>query len=583
MRPTKPQILIAVASTGGRAVAQPWRRVPAFKGSPAAFNFDHRLANFLSDILRLLEEAFMKPKWRIRLAVAIVVIHASTASLARAQSAARSPRAESSATPARGTAARAARYLDSVRDQPSLLLEFLARMPKGGDLHNHLSGAVYAESFIDYAAQDGICVDLAALSLVPSPCNAMAARQPAAQALTDQDLRDKLVDAWSMRNFHPTPGDRSGHDHFFASFSKFGLATDKHTGDMLAEVVRRAAAQHELYLELMLTPDGGEARHLASGISWSDDYGAMRSTLLAGGMSQVVADGRRNLDDAENQMRKALGCGTAHPDPGCGVTVRYIYQVLRAFPKESVFAQMVAGFETASADPRVVGLNMVQPEDYNVALRDFDLQMHMLDFLHGAYPRVHISLHAGELAPGLVRPQDLSFHIRESMEKGHAERIGHGVDVMQERDPRGLLAEMTRRHVLVEICLTSNDVILGVRGWDHPLPVYLRSGVPVALATDDEGVSRSELTWEFERAVETYHLDYATLKRMVRDSLDHSFLPGPSLWTAPERFSMVPACAGENLLAEPASPGCRRFLDGSERARIEWKEEVEFSRFEASF
>jgi adenosine deaminase len=263
--------------------------------------------------------------------------------------------------------------------------------------------------------------------------------------------------------------------------------------------------------------------------------------------------------------------------------VRSIYQVLRAFSKESVFAQMVAGFETASADPRVVGLNLVQPEDNNVALRDFDLQMHMLDFLHGAYPRVHISLHAGELAPGLVRPQDLSFHIRESLEKGHAERIGHGVDVMQERDPRDLLAELARRHVLVEICLTSNDVILGVRGRDHPLPVYLRSGVPVALATDDEGVSRSELTWEFERAVETYHLDYAALKRMVRDSLDHNFLPGPSLWTAPERFSMVPACAGENLLAEPASAGCRRFLDGSERARIEWKEEVEFSRFEAGF
>jgi adenosine deaminase len=525
----------------------------------------------------------MKHKlWPGLTAVLIMVAAACTANVARAQSGAAKPARGRSSAVAPG-AARVERYLDSIRNQPSLVLEFLERMPKGGDLHNHLSGSVYAESFVDYAAQDGICVDLAALSLVPSPCNVAAARPPAAQALTDQDLRDKLVDAWSMRNFHPTPEDRSGHDHFFASFGKFGLATDKHTGDMLAEVVRRAAAQHELYLELMLTPDGGEARHLGSGISWSEDYGAMRSKLLAGGMSQVVADGRRNLDDAENQMRKALGCGTAHPDPGCGVTVRYIYQVLRAFSKESVFAQMVAGFETASADPRVVGLNLVQPEDNNVALRDFDLQMHMLDFLHGAYPRVHISLHAGELAPGLVRPQDLSFHIRESLEKGHAERIGHGVDVMQERDPRDLLAELARRHVLVEICLTSNDVILGVRGRDHPLPVYLRSGVPVALATDDEGVSRSELTWEFERAVETYHLDYAALKRMVRDSLDHNFLPGPSLWTAPERFSMLPACAGENLLAEPASAGCRRFLDGSERARIEWKEEVEFSRFEAGF
>jgi adenosine deaminase len=174
---------------------------------------------------------------------------------------------------------------------------------------------------------------------------------------------------------------------------------------------------------------------------------------------------------------------------------------------------------------------------------------------------------------------------------------------------------MARRGVLVEICLTSNDSILGVRGRDHPLPAYIAAGVPVALATDDEGVSRSELTWEFERAVETYHLDYATLKRMVRDSLDHSFLAGSSLWVTPvrprtgaasenrsyplarpaapqpstreqplrQRVTMVAACAGEVLRPEPTSPACRRFLDSSERARIEWKEEVEFSRFEAGF
>ena len=41
---------------------------------------------------------------------------------------------------------RTARYMDSVRTQPPLLLAFLRRMPKGGDLHNHLSGAIYAES-----------------------------------------------------------------------------------------------------------------------------------------------------------------------------------------------------------------------------------------------------------------------------------------------------------------------------------------------------------------------------------------------------------------------------------------------------
>jgi adenosine deaminase len=125
---------------------------------------------------------------------------------------------------------------------------------------------------------------------------------------------------------------------------------------------------------------------------------------------------------------------------------------------------------------------------------------------------------------GLVPPEGLAFHIRESIEKGHAERIGHGASVMNERDATALLQEMAKRKVLVEICLTSNDLILGVRGREHPLPVYLRHAVPVALATDDQGVSRSDMTHEYLRAVETYSLTYTDLKRLARHSLEYSFL-----------------------------------------------------------
>jgi len=130
------------------------------------------------------------------------------------------------------------------------------------------------------------------------------------------------------------------------------------------------------------------------------------------------------------------------------------------------------------------------------------------------------------LALGLVPPEGLRFHIRESIERGGAERIGHGVAVMNEDDAVGLLREMAKKKVLVEICLTSNDVILGVSGDRHPLPVYMKYGVPVALATDDLGVSRSDMTHEYLRAVETYGLSYGELKKMARDSLEHSFLSG---------------------------------------------------------
>jgi adenosine deaminase len=94
---------------------------------------------------------------------------------------------------------------------------------------------------------------------------------------------------------------------------------------------------------------------------------------------------------------------------------------------------------------------------------------------------------------------------------------------MHEDRPYELLAEMARRGVLVEINLTSNDVILGVKGRDHPLHAYLTAGVPVALSTDDEGVARSEMTMEYVRAVQQQGLRYQDLKSMARASVRHAF------------------------------------------------------------
>src|SRR5205814_8509704 len=192
-------------------------------------------------------------------------------------------------------------------------------------------------------------------------------------------------------------------------------------------------------------------------------------------------------------------------------------------------------------------------EHWYVPRRDFGLNMKMLSYFLRLYPKVHITLHAGELAGGQAPPEALRSHIRDSIEIAGAERIGHGTAVMYEHDPIGLLKEMAKRKVLVEICLTSNDLILGVRGVDHPLPLYLRYGVPVALATDDEGVSRSDITAEYLRAAQTYNLSYRQLKQMARQSLEHSFLPGASLWVDDQFPARVAACV-------PQCDACRRVL-----------------------
>ncbi len=478
---------------------------------------------------------------------------------------------------------RTARYLESIRNQPSLLLAFAHDMPKGGDLHNHLDGAIYAEDLIDFAASDNYCVDRTTSSLIAPPCDACEkyTSKPGIRcAYADHVLYNQIIDAWSMRNWRP--GDESGHDHFFAAFDKFALASHGHVADGVASVINRAAREHVQYIEFMHTADGMNAAELGMKLGWDDDFGKMRDRLLAGGLKEIAAATSQNLAEDEARVRSELKCGTADAEPGCGVTVRYLYQVLRGLPREAVFAQILLGFELASSDPRFVGLNLVMPEDWYVPIHDFNLHMAMMDYMHGVYPKVHITLHAGELAAGLVKPDDLTFHIRASVERGHAERIGHGVSIMLEKDPIGLMKEMAERNVLVEINLTSNDEILDISGDDHPLPIYIKYGVPVALSTDDEGVARSDMTHEYLRALENYHFSYIEMKRMTRQSLEHSFLPGASLWaTTKGEFRPVAACAAD--LGEKPTRACSEFLAANERAREQWKLEAAFASFEKKF
>jgi adenosine deaminase len=491
---------------------------------------------------------------------------------------------------------RAERRLDSIRDNPALLEAFLRAMPKGADLHMHLSGAVYAETFIRDAGEDGLCVDPQLLSFAKpaAPGKCAAGQVPAATVPGNQPLYDKLIDAFSMRSFVPMPS-LSGHDQFFATFARFDGISKSHMGEWLAEVANRAAAQNESYLEIMNTPDFSHAAALAAQIGWpagpsiAPDFAAMRDKLLAAGLRDDVPGIRDEMTGFEASRDALDHCGRPDAAPGCSVRIRYLYQVLRAFPPPVVFAQTLLGFETVNAElagghARYVGINFVQPEDALVAMRDYHLQMLMIAYLHTVYPNVHISLHAGELTLGLVPPDGLRFHVREAVEIAHAERIGHGVDIMDENNPKALLLEMARHHIMVEINLTSNDVILGVTGQHHPLPEYLDANVPVALSTDDEGVSRIDLTHEYMRAVTDYGLDYFELKQMARTSVEHSFLPGYSLWRGHDDYVQPVAwCLGEvpgGLHYSAPSAECTHFLQSSEKAAAQWDLESRFHQFE---
>ncbi|HXP93861.1 MAG TPA: adenosine deaminase [Candidatus Binatia bacterium] len=472
--------------------------------------------------------------------------------------------------------ARAAQALDAVRTDPPRLRAFLQAMPKGADLHNHATGAVYAESLIGMGVGDGACVTVTFVSS-QAPCDTSKGQQPLSAAIS-QGLWDKIVDAWSTRNVAKYP--ISGHDQFFDTFGKFGAITGRHLGDVVADALRQADEDRVAYVELMASFGFGAVRQVATAVHYTGDLAKLSADVTAGGLDDAVSAALEDVRATDAAARKDLGCDSSPREPGCAVDYRYIMQVARTAPIESVFTQTAVAFGLVKRSSRVVGVNYVAPEDNPVALRDYDLHMRIVRMLSDANPTVAVSLHAGELTLGLVPRSALDHHIRAAVEVAHAKRIGHGVDIAYESGHERTLAEMRSRRVLVEINLTSNDLILGVRGKEHPIMLYLKAGVPIALSTDDEGVERIDFSHEFQRAVETYGFSYQTLKSFIRNSLEYSFLPGRSLWQTTAYRALATPCASADPIDAP-SPACSAYLTESPKAREQWRVEHDLAVFEA--
>jgi len=469
--------------------------------------------------------------------------------------------------PERATAAR----LAAISHDPVALRAFFTAMPKGGDLHNHLDGAVDAEYYVDLAARAGFCYDPASLALSPPPC-------PGGHIVRADDaaLRSRLIDAFTMRDFVPASGS-SGHDHFFSTFAKFGAMFEDQPAVSLIDAARHAGDDRLDYVEFMVPVFDALPlfANALAGIKDTDDnakiIAAVRPALAA-----AVAHERARID-AFDRGRASL-CILRSSDPACRPTVRFMVEVIRSLPYKQVVAQAALAFALAQSDPNIVGVNFVAPEDDPATLTTYARQMQLVAALRDSAHPVHVSLHAGELTLGLVPREDLRDHIASAVNVAGAERIGHGVDIAYEDDALQLLAKMAADHILVEIGLTSNDLILGVRGPDHPLPTYLAAHVPVALITDDEGVSRIDLTNEFVRAERDYGLDYATIKTMVRNSLEYAFAPGSSLWIDRDYTRPVAACAS---LSDDPAPACAALLQTNVKMRLQYGLERELRAFEA--
>ena len=476
-------------------------------------------------------------------------------------------------------------YFQEVRHEPTMLRGFLYAFPKGGELHNHLDGAIYAESYIRWAAEDGKCIDLETYTITPPRCDAVSGRPAVSEIMYDADVVNRIIDAFSIRNYERRQV--SGHDQFFSTFRRFVPAGVGREGEMLAESSARSARQNVLYLELLQSWGMDEARQLAANNGEFNIDTPLADLVRHPEIEELAAATIQKLDAIERQWRASLACGAETADAGCDVTVRYLAQVIRIFPPEQVLAQTLLACHLIEKDPRYVGLNFVAPEDDPITLRDYRWQMEMIGGLAEHFPAAKdgITLHAGEVELGLVPPEHLGWHIRAALEIAGARRIGHGTDIYYDPQATQLMQWMAEQGILVEINLTSSEAILGITGDEHPIRAYLKYNVPVALSTDDEGVARIDLTHEYQRAVETYDLSYDDLKYLSRNALAYSFLPGKSLLASTRTGKLVEECdyqtADEDV--EARMELCLEFMFRNDKAKLQSELERRFMEFEAGY
>ena len=471
----------------------------------------------------------------------------------------------------------ASAILSAISSDPVMLRVFLREFPKGGDLHNHSDGTPFAEQFINWSSKRGFCVSRTDQRLVHPPCDSDALVEVQDLKHTEPALYADIVDAMSVRSYLVSGEvDASGHEQFFDSFGKFIPITSEESPRVIATVRKLASEDRALYVELMDNPDVFSAYiDRVNDVEWDSEDLEGAFERFYPEIEILVSRASAERDRHAASIHQILQCDKQADAAGCEVEIRYLGYGLRHLPGDQLFRQLALAFALADSDERVVGVNLVQPEDDPRSVENYQLHMRMFAFLSEQYPEVGVTLHAGELTHGLAPAYALRRHIRDAIEIAGAQRIGHGIDIAFELNARETLERMAKERIAVEINLSSNDVILGVSGADHPLNLYRASGVPFVLSTDDMGVLRTDLTEQYVRAVLEHGLTYDDLKTASRNSLQFSFLPGEGIWEDDSYQNRNVFCVDLDSI------GCEQLLQEDAKGRLQRDLERRFDTFEA--
>ncbi len=481
------------------------------------------------------------------------------------------------------------RIVNEHRDDVIWLSNFFEKMPKGGDIHHHLTGSIHPQDLlslrVDYSAY---IYDEAKRSVLRRPVgNYVDRSKPDGKVLSsildDESFQLSVLDAWTMEGADKDV--LSSSDHFFNTFSKFKSITQDHPSRVLSRIRAIAKADKVGYLETMVRNSTVQRRanELASGLNFGESAGGEEfersyRLLFDQGFEEIVEENIRLLESVLSDSNSELNCEESNAEPGCDVLVRFQTYAIRLLPNSVVFSQLMLAFETVNRSDLVVGVNMVAREDSESSLENYSEQMRMVAFFRAKFPNVKVSLHAGELVDSLVGSSNMTFHMTEAIKLAGVDRVGHGLSLLSETDHLELLQSMANDKRVVEVLLSSNNQIFQFDLDRHPLPVYLAAGVPVVLATDDLGILNTSMTEQFVLAVHHFDVvDYIMIRTMLHNSLEYSFLSGDSLWVDGDYNHVRSSCLGSFM---EVSLACKKQLTSSEKMSTQWKLEKALRAFE---
>lgn len=437
-------------------------------------------------------------------------------------------------------------YFEGIKDNIAALRKFFTAMPKGGDVHNHLTGSAYAETYFELAVKHGMYVDMETGKLYKEKPEKPETIQLSKEMDDLHNHRMTLIDKWSIRNFQPYKYPLGPDEYFFGTFGLLSALTSD-TNDLahlMHELKVRAVKENVQYLEVIGTspsvpPDcflGNDYKKYDEKLKDSvknDDHSQMFYLLrdirnlyehneTVKSSIDTYLSSVQDLEDKSNEFENHFGCDITK------LVCRYQGYASRGGEPLKVFAQLYIVKKACENNKGklLTGCNLVAAENGEKSMLYNKLQMTMFAVLnekHDSYFK--IALHAGELTLGLVRPEHLTYHIELAVRLANPCRIGHGVDIPFESNNKWILEVMKNIPIPMEINLTSNEFILGVKGTEHPIRLYHEAGIPVIISTDDPGILRTSLTEQYVLAASRYGFTYEEIKTFVYNSIYYSFLP----------------------------------------------------------